>query len=137
MSDAALAAPPAAADPPADPAAAGPAPERPVTEADRVEAAVRALKTRGTPHQVRTRLIEAGCDADLADRVVSKARSRMLADDRQLGAKIAERTVLAMCGTLLLLLIPGAEVVVATALGCAILVLGAAALFWLSGVGGD
>ena len=132
MSDAAL------ADPPAAEAVEGDAvPVKPPTEADRVEAAVRALRTRGTPHQVRTRLIEAGCDPDLADRVVGKARARLLADSRKSGAKVAEVTVLAMCGTLLLLVIPRTEIVVATALGGAIVVLAVAGLIWLSGVGGD
>ena len=134
MSDAAPAAPPA------DPAlegAEGEAPAREPTEADRVEAAVRALRTRGTPHQVRVRLIEAGCDPDLADRVVGKARARLLADDRKRGAKVAEVTVLAMCGSLLLLFVPGAEAVVAALLGCGMVTLVVAGLIWLSGVGGD
>ena len=98
---------------------------------------MRALRTRGTPHQVRVRLIEAGCDPDLADRVVTKARARLLADSRKQGARVAELTVWAMCGTLALLLIPGAEVLVATLLGGAIVVMAIAGLIWLSGVGGD
>ena len=132
MSDAALAEPPVS-----DATDDAPVPAKEPTEADRVQAAVRALRTRGTPHQVRTRLIEAGCDPDLADRVVGKARARLLADSRKSGAKVAEVTVLAMCGTLLLLVIPHTEVVVATALGGGMVALVIAGLIWLSGVGGD
>ena len=135
VSDAALAAPPAPGAE-TDAAGADPPPREP-SEADRVAGAVRALRTRGTPHQVRVRLIEAGCDPDLADRVVTKARARLLADSRKQGARVAELTVWAMCGTLALLLIPGAEVLVATLLGGAIVVMAIAGLIWLSGVGGD
>ena len=113
------------------------APARTPTEADRVAAAVRALRTRGTPHQVRTKLIEAGCDPDFADRVVAKARARLLADSRKSGARLAERTVWAMCGSLALLFLPHGEVWAAVCLSVGVLVLGIAGLIWLSGVGGD
>ena len=135
MSDAAL------ADPPADPPAAIPDDAGVIaktpSEADRIAAAIRALKTRGTPHQVRVRLIEAGCDAEVADRVVAKARAALLADSRKSGARIAEATVLAMCGSLLLLLVPGLEVVVGVGLVVGMIALAVAGLIWLSGVGGD
>ena len=135
MSDAALADPPTAGSAPAP--EAEPVPPPAPSEADRVDAAVRALKTRGTPHQVRVRLIEAGCDPDFADRVVTKARARLLADSRKLGARVAEITVWAMCGSLVLLLIPGMEILVGIGLVAGIVVLGIAGLIWLSGVGGD
>ena len=115
------------------------APARTPSEADRVAAAVRALKTRGTPHQVRQRLLRAGCNPELADRVVNRARAQLLADSRKLGARIAEITVWAMCGSLVLIFIPagGGEVLVGFALVIGMIVLAVAGLVWLSGVGGD
>ena len=139
MSDAATLAAPAAptdAPPVGDGDAEAPPPRTP-TEADRIAAAVRALKTRGTPHQVRARLIAAGCDPDQADKIVNRARSRLLADSRKLGARIAEVTVLAMCGSLVLLFVPHTELIVGTVLVIGMVVLAVAALVWLSGVGGD
>ncbi len=107
MSDAALLADPVPppATPPAE-AGGGEPTRRTPTEADRIAAAVRALKTRGTPHQVRARLIAAGCDPDQADRIVNRARSRLLTDSRRLGARIAEITVMVMCGSLVAALHP-------------------------------
>jgi len=136
MSDAAVAAP---ADPTsdADPFEGEEPRRKTPTEADRVAAAVRALKTRGTPHQVRARLIAAGCDPDQADKIVSRARSRLLTDSRRLGARIAEITVLAMCGALLLLFLPGGEVLCGIVEILGMVVLAVALLVWLSGVGGD
>ena len=130
---AAVADPPGDADPPAEPAAS---PREP-TEAERVEAAVKALKTRGTPHQVRQRLMRAGCGPEVADRVVNRARARLLADSRKLGARIAEVTVWAMCGSLALVFVPGGEVLLGFALVIGMVVLAVALLVWLSGVGGD
>ena len=140
----AVADPPAARNAPAPPAPGGvpadgdgvPAPRVP-TEQDRVEAAVRALKTRGTPHQVRARLIAAGCDPDTADRIVTRARAKLLADSRKLGATVAEWTVLGMCGALLLLFVPGGEVLCGVVQVIGMIVLAVAALIWLSGGGGD
>ena len=138
MSDAA--APPLSAAPVTEPMGDAPpedaAPRTP-TEADRIAAAVRALKTRGTPHQVRARLIAAGCDPDQADKIVNRARTRLLADSRRLGARIAEFTVLAMCGSLLLLFLPGGELLCGIVQVVGMVVLAVAALVWLSGVGGD
>lgn len=139
MSDA-VAAPPAPADVPdnAPPKVDGDVPERRTpTEADRIAAAVRALKTRGTPHQVRARLIAAGCGPDQADKIVNRARSQLLADSRRLGARIAEVTVLAMCAALALLFVPGGEVLCGIVQVIGMVVLAVAALVWLSGVGGD
>ena len=114
-------------------------PEAPRTpsEADRIAAAVRALKTRGTPHQVRARLVAAGCDPDQADKIVNRARSKLLADSRKLGARIAEFTVLSMCSSLLFLLVPGGELICGIIQVVGMVVLAVAALVWLSGVGGD
>ena len=130
MSDAAVAVP-------ASPEAGGEPLRRTPSEADRVAAAVRALKTRGTPHQVRARLIAAGCDPDQADKIVNRARSQLLADSRRLGARIAEFTVMAMCGSLLLLFVPGGEVLCGIVQVIGIVVILVALLVWLSGVGGD
>ena len=142
MSDAAVIDPPGVSSEPTDapPVGDGEAevpPPRTPTEKDRIAAAVRALKTRGTPHQVRARLIVAGCDPDQADKIVNRARSQLLADSRKLGARIAEFTVLAMCGSLALLFIPHTELIVGTVLVVGMVVLAVAALVWLSGVGGD
>ncbi|QDT16307.1 hypothetical protein [Alienimonas californiensis] len=115
----------------------GEATRRTPTEADRIAAAVRALKTRGTPHQVRARLIAAGCDPDQADKIVNRARSQLLADSRKLGARIAEVTVAAMCASLLLLFVPGGEVFCGILQIVGMVVLAVAFLVWLSGVGGD
>ena len=140
MSDAAVLTAPAPAD------AAGNAPpggdgepeaRRTPSEADRIAAAVRALKTRGTPHQVRARLVAAGCDPDQADKIVNRARSKLLADSRKLGARIAEFTVLGMCGSLLFLFVPGGELICGIIQVVGMVVLAVAALVWLSGVGGD
>ena len=86
---------------------------------------------------MRARLIAAGCDPDQADKIVNRARSRLLADSRKLGARIAEVTVLAMCGSLVLLFVPHTELIVGTVLVVGMVVLAVAALVWLSGVGGD
>ncbi|NNJ25192.1 hypothetical protein [Alienimonas chondri] len=146
MSDAAVAASPPADSLHADPFESGAAPpeadaeepkRRTPTEADRIAAAVRALKTRGTPHQVRARLIAAGCDPDQADKIVNRARTQLLTDSRRLGARIAEITVIVMCGSLLLLFLPGGEVFCGIVQVVGMIVLAVAALVWLSGVGGD
>ncbi|MEM9702294.1 MAG: hypothetical protein AAF907_07610 [Planctomycetota bacterium] len=136
MSEAAVAEPAAKAGPDASTAESAPTRRTP-TEADRVAAAVRALKTRGTPHQVRARLIAAGCDPDQADKIVNRARSQLLTDSRRLGARIAEITVLCMCGSLLLLFIPKGEILCGVIQIISMIVLAIAGLVWLSGVGGD
>ena len=128
----------AAAVPVAPPAGDGPPEERRTpSEADRVAAAVRALKTRGTPHQVRARLVAAGCDPDQADKIVTRARSQLLTDSRRLGARVAEVTVLVMCAALVLLILPGGEFLCGAVEICGMVVLAVAVLIWLSGVGGD
>jgi len=138
MSDAAVLTGPAVGNaPPVDDGQPEAEPVRTPSEADRIAAAVRALKTRGTPHQVRARLIAAGCDPDQADKIVNRARSKLLADSRKLGARIAEITVLAMCCSLLFLFVPGGELICGIVQIVGMVVLAVAALVWLSGVGGD
>ena len=86
---------------------------------------------------MRARLVAAGGDPDTADRIVNRARSKLLADSRKLGARVAEVTVLAMCAALALLFIPGGEILCGVAQVVGMIALAIAALVWLSGVGGD
>ena len=58
-----------------------------------------------------------------------------MSDSRKFGARVAEKTVWAMCGTLVLLVIPHTEVLVAALLAAGVLALGIAGLIWLSGGG--
>ena len=107
----------------------------PPTFEQRVDAAVRVLRRRGTPHRLRVGLVESGLEADTAERVVAAARRRMNADSRQLGAKIAEGTVWVLCGTLLVALPLGLELPTALVMVAGLITLGLSVLVWLTGVG--
>jgi len=101
---------------------------------EHVQKAMKGLRARMTPPQVRGRLIKDGLGPAEADEVYELARERLNKENRVQGAKLAESAVYVICGGALLCLPFGWGILFTFILVGGLLLMGVGSLIWLTGV---
>ncbi|QDT39876.1 hypothetical protein [Stratiformator vulcanicus] len=101
---------------------------------DHVAKAVKGLRGRMTPPQVRGRLIKEGLSPAEAEEIYDLAREKLNKENRQQGAKLAEYAVYVICGGAILCLPFGWAIPFTFVLVGGLLLMGIGTLVWLTGI---